>query len=137
MISSTLVFAAALAVLPSDRMSMADRLFDRGQYADAKAEYVAVKGAEGIAADELLYRLAECERALGDKAAARKLYGELLEKHPLSRHASRARLMRARAGSEADQKAELKVQELKARLVQMQETLGVLQDVVAEGIANT
>ena len=109
MISSTLVFAAALAVLPSDRMSMADRLFDRGQYADAKAEYVAVKGAEGIAADELLYRLAECERALGDKAAARKLYGELLEKHPLSRHASRARLMRALAGSEADQKAELKV----------------------------
>ena len=34
------------------------------------------------------------------------------------------------------QKAELKVQELKARIVQMQETLGVLQDVVAEGIAN-
>ena len=34
------------------------------------------------------------------------------------------------------QKAERKVQELKARLVQMQETLGVLQDVVAEGIAN-
>ena len=34
------------------------------------------------------------------------------------------------------QKAELKVQELKARLVQMQETVGVLQDVVAEGIAN-
>ena len=34
------------------------------------------------------------------------------------------------------QKAELKVQELKARLVQMEETLGVLQDVVAEGIAN-
>ena len=33
------------------------------------------------------------------------------------------------------QKAELKVQELKARLVQMQETLGVLQDVVAEGIS--
>lgn len=33
------------------------------------------------------------------------------------------------------QKAELKVQELKARLVQMQETLSVLQDVVAEGIA--
>jgi len=35
------------------------------------------------------------------------------------------------------QKAELKVQELKARLVQMQETLGVLQDVVAEGIAQS
>ena len=109
MISPTLVFAAALTVLPSDRMSMADRLFDRGQYADAKAEYVAVKGAEGIAADELLYRLAECERALGNKAAARSLYGELLEKHPLSRHAHRARLMRALAGTDAERKSELKV----------------------------
>ncbi len=34
------------------------------------------------------------------------------------------------------QKAELKVQELKSRLIQMQEALGALQDVVAEGIAN-
>ena len=34
------------------------------------------------------------------------------------------------------QKAELKIQALKARLVQMQETLGVLQDVVSEGIAD-
>ena len=33
------------------------------------------------------------------------------------------------------QKAELKVQELKARLVQMQEALSALQEVVAEGIA--
>lgn len=33
------------------------------------------------------------------------------------------------------QKAELTIQSLKARLVQMQETLGVLQQVVAEGIA--
>lgn len=33
------------------------------------------------------------------------------------------------------QKAELQIQALKTRLVQMQETLGVLQDVVAEGIS--
>lgn len=33
------------------------------------------------------------------------------------------------------QKAELQIQSLKARLVQMQETLGVLQEVVAEGIS--
>ena len=32
------------------------------------------------------------------------------------------------------QKAELKIQELKARLVQLQQTLGVMQEVVAEGI---
>ena len=28
---------AAFAVLPADRMAMADRQFDRGHYADAKA----------------------------------------------------------------------------------------------------
>lgn len=33
------------------------------------------------------------------------------------------------------QKAELVIQGLKARLVQMQETLGVLQDVISEGLA--
>ena len=32
------------------------------------------------------------------------------------------------------QKVELKIQELKSRLVQMQETLAVMQEVVAEGI---
>ena len=33
------------------------------------------------------------------------------------------------------QKAELRIQELKGRLVQLQETLGVMQEVVAEGIS--
>ncbi len=107
----TLVVAlfATLAVLPSDRMAMADRLFDRGAYADAKKEYVALKGAEGIAADELLYRLAECARATGDKTAARAGYGELLNKFPLSRYAARARLMRALAGTPDEQRVELKL----------------------------
>jgi len=35
------------------------------------------------------------------------------------------------------QKAELKIQALKARLVQLQETLGVMQEVVSEGIAES
>ena len=34
------------------------------------------------------------------------------------------------------QKAELRIQELKSRLVQLQETLGVMQEVVAEGLAD-
>ncbi len=99
---------AALAVLPSDRMAMADRLFDRGAYADAQAEYVALKGVEGVPADELLYRLAECARATGEKVSARAQYSELIAKYPLSRHITRARLMKALAGTEAEQKAELK-----------------------------
>ena len=103
------VILAALAVLPSDRMAMADRLFDRGAYADAKAEYVALKGAEGVAEDELLYRLAECARAQGDLAAARAAYGDLLNRFPLTRHAARARLMRALAGTDAEKRAELKL----------------------------
>ncbi len=100
---------AAIAVLPSDRMAMADRLFDRGAYADAKKEYAALKGSQGVAEDELLYRLAECARSLGDKASARAGYGELLNKFPLSRHAARARLMRALAGTTAEQRSELKL----------------------------
>ena len=35
------------------------------------------------------------------------------------------------------QKAELKIEALKARLVQLQETLGVMQDVIAEGLAES
>ena len=34
------------------------------------------------------------------------------------------------------QKADLKIQSLKARLVQLQEALGVMQEVVAEGLAS-
>ena len=99
---------AALAVLPSDRLAMADRLFNRGEYAAAKVEYSALKGEKAIAADELLYRLAECERALGARSAARKLYGELVEKHPLSQRADHSRLMNALSGDEACRREELK-----------------------------
>jgi len=35
------------------------------------------------------------------------------------------------------QKAELRIQALKARLVQLQETLGVMQEVVAEGLSES
>ena len=100
---------AVFTVLPADRMAMADRQFDRGHYADAKAEYLAVRGAEGIAEDELLYRLAECDRALGDKASAREFFAELLKKYPLSRHADRARLQKALASEGAARLDELKL----------------------------
>ncbi|MBE6381712.1 MAG: tetratricopeptide repeat protein [Lentisphaerae bacterium] len=97
------------AILPSDRMAMADRLFDRGAYNEAKAEYTALIGAEGVAPDELLYRLAESLRALGDTAAARSRYAELVEKHPTSRHAARARLSKALAApTDAEKLSELK-----------------------------
>ena len=63
---------AAIAVLPADRLAMADRLFNRGEYAAAKEEYAALRGEKSVPADELLYRLAECDRVLGKSADARK-----------------------------------------------------------------
>lgn len=100
---------AESAILPSDRMAMADRLFDRGAYSEAKDEYSALIGAEGVAPDELLYRLAESLRALGDTASARSRYAELIEKHPTSRHAARARLSKAlSAPTDAEKMSELK-----------------------------
>ena len=106
------LFAAllsAIAVLPSDRMAMADRLFNRGEYVEARSEYAALEGEKSIPADELLYRLAECERSLGRNAEARARYTQLLDRHPSSRHADRSRLMRALAGSSAERLSELKV----------------------------
>ena len=105
------IVLSAVAVLPADRLSMADRLFNRGEYAVARGEYAALVGekATGIARDELLYRLAECDRALGRSADARKEYGELLSSCPASRHADRSRLMRALSGTDDEKRVELKV----------------------------
>lgn len=97
------------AVTPGDRMAMADRLFDKGNFAKARVEYEALKGAKGVAEDELLYRLAECDRSLGSALKAREEYGELLKKFPVSRHASRARLLRALSGSDEQKRAELRM----------------------------
>lgn len=88
---------------------MADRLFDRGKFELARKEYVALKGNSQIAEDELLYRLAECSRALKRPADARKEYGELINRYPLTRHANRARLMRALQGTDDEKRSELKL----------------------------
>ena len=93
MIGSLLVLA--ITVLPSDRMAMADRLFNNGKYEEAAAEYRALSGQEGIAADALLFRLAECDRVAGRTAAALKGYAELIAKYPESDHAARARFLNA------------------------------------------
>ena len=87
--------ALAIAVLPADRLAMADRLFNRGRYEDAAAEYRALVGVKSVAADELLFRLAECDRVAGRYAEARAGYAEIFNKHPDSRHAARARFMYA------------------------------------------
>ena len=101
------IVLAAIAVAPSDRLAMADRLFNRGKWAEARTEYAALVGERSLAGDGLLYRLAECDRALGKKEEARQEYGELLAKYPASDLADRARLNRALAGTTEEQNAEL------------------------------
>lgn len=86
---------AAATVLPADRLALADRLFNRGDYAAAKAEYAALAGEPSVAKDELVYRNAECDRALGNTGAARAGYADIIRKYPLSKHVDRARFMYA------------------------------------------
>ena len=99
--------AVVMAVAPSDRMAMADRLFNRGRWAEAQVEYAALVGEKSIPGDALLYRLAECDRAMGKLKEAREKYGELLGKYPASELAARARLNRALAGTKEEQEKEL------------------------------
>lgn len=98
------VVLAAITVAPSDRMAMADRLFNRGSYKDARAEYAELIKAKALAEDELLYRFAECERALGRTESAWRTYGVILSRHPSSRHADRSRLMRALLSKDESEK---------------------------------
>lgn len=94
----------AVAVLPSDRLQMADRLFNKGQYKDAKAEYMALRNAPGIAGDELLFRLAETNRLLGDTEKANAEFRALLERFPSSKYVHRSRLVRALALKDKNEK---------------------------------
>ena len=89
------ILISAISVLPSDRMAMADRLFNAGKYQEAAAEYRALSGQEGVAADEILFRLAECDRTAGRTDAALKGYVELFTKYPDSEHAAMARFLNA------------------------------------------
>lgn len=100
---------AAVTVLPADRLALADRLFNRGDYAAAQAEYAALTNEASVARDELLFRQGECERLLGQTTAARETYGRLLKAFPLSPLADRARLKRALTAADEEQQAELKV----------------------------
>ena len=93
----------AIAVLPADRLALADRLFNRGRYEDAAAEYRSLVGVKSVAEDELLFRLAECDRVAGRGDAARRGYAEIFNRFPESRHAPRARFMYA-MGAKGDER---------------------------------
>lgn len=72
------LFAAALALAPADRLQMADKMFAKGLHAEAAREYAALKGEKTISADDLTFRIAECDRLLGRGNEAIAAYGKLL-----------------------------------------------------------
>ena len=100
-------FAAALAVTPSDRLAMADRLFNRGDYATAREEYLALRGEKSIDPAELGYRLVASARAVKDGPATRAAADEFLAANPAHKLADSVRLMKAMSGTDAERMAEL------------------------------
>ena len=105
----TCLAIGALAVAPSDRLAMADRLFNRGEYAAAKAEYAAIAGEKEIAADVIAFRQLYCDYQLGDKDAVRKRGEEFLKAYPASESAGEIRYFRAMSAD-----GDVKIKELKA-----------------------
>ena len=73
-----LLFAASLALAPADRLQMADKMFAKGMYAEASAEYNALKGAKNISADDITFRIAECDRMTGREKEALAAYDSLI-----------------------------------------------------------
>ena len=72
------VFAASLALAPADRLQMADKMFAKGLYAEAAQEYAALKGDRTVSADDITFRIAECNRLCGREKEALEAYDSLI-----------------------------------------------------------
>jgi tetratricopeptide (TPR) repeat protein len=73
-----LFFAASLALAPADRLQMADKMFAKGLYAEAAQEYAALKGERTVSADDITFRIAECNRLCGREKEALAAYDSLI-----------------------------------------------------------
>ena len=72
------LFCAALALAPVDRMQMADKMFAKGLYSQAMAEYEALKGEKTVSPEDIVFRIAECDRMLGKEKESISAYDSLL-----------------------------------------------------------
>lgn len=91
------VAAQTSSALPADRLQLANQLLKRGLESEALREYEAVRGADGVPQDLVLYRIGEICRGLPKPRVADALaaYDELVRKFPVSKYADYARLGRA------------------------------------------
>ena len=87
---------AALSILPMDRLAMADRLFNKGEYVAARREYEALKGEKSILAEELDYRLVNALKETGaGKPEIAQAAEDFLKNYPMSAYAVKIKLLRA------------------------------------------
>lgn len=85
----------AQGLIAQDRRAFADGLMSRGLIKLALPEYKALADDSSTPElDVVMYRLAECERQVGNLEASEKVCKDLLEKFPQSPMAPRARLTR-------------------------------------------
>lgn len=105
---SAAFLVAALSVSASDRMAMADRLFNRGEFAAARTEYLALKKEPGLDRSALLYRLIAIGKALKDDSLVREQSAVFLKEFPGHEKEYQVRFFRALVGTEEQKLTELK-----------------------------
>jgi TolA-binding protein len=72
------ILAVALALAPADRLQMADKMFAKGLYSEAAREYQSIRGEKSVSQSDVLFRIAECDHALGREKEAMAAYETLL-----------------------------------------------------------
>ena len=93
---------------PPDRLELAIQLSKRGMHAEALREYEAIRNAEGVPHDEVLFRLGDTYRILKRPNDALNCYAELISSTPASRYVDVARMNRAMLRTGAAREKELK-----------------------------
>ena len=108
MLIETSILITALTVAPADRLAMADRLFNRGEYAAAKSEYAALAGEKELPTEEIAYRKLCCAFQLGEKPEVRKDGEVFLRTFPASSNAGEVRYLRAMSAEGEERVRELR-----------------------------
>jgi len=94
---TTLAPSAASAFNADEQMQFADGLYARGLYEMALSEYLAIsrEADDFDRLDVVLFRIAECQRRLGNPELAERFFHRVVREHPDSAYAQRAAFRRA------------------------------------------
>ena len=99
--------AEGSAALAADRLKLADSMLARGMASAAAVEYEALLKEDGVSKAEVLYRLGESRRQMGEAAKAVSAYDRVIKEFPTSPLMHRARFGRALLLPAAQAEAEL------------------------------